>query len=191
MPFTERTLDDLARLGVRAIRRDLDPGEPPADSPAPAGANTPGASFVTLRQAGRLRGCIGSLEPRRALAEDVAANACAAAFRDPRFPPLVADELARTDLEVSVLSAREPVAFADEATLIDALRPGTDGVVLAHGSRRATYLPGVWEQLPDPRRFLSELRRKAGIAPQVPYGELAAWRYTTTHSNPVPLAADA
>lgn len=123
----------------------------------------PGATFVTLTQNGQLRGCIGSLEAHRALATDVAENAVAAAFRDPRFPPLASDELARTRVEVSLLEASQPMDFIDEADALARLRPGIDGLILTHGHRRSTFLPQVWESLPDPRRFMAQLKLKAGL----------------------------
>lgn len=121
------------------------------------------ASFVTLTQAGQLRGCIGSLEAHRPLAQDVAENAVAAAFRDPRFSPLVEAELGDTRIEVSLLEAAEPLTFEDEANALTQLRPGLDGVILTHGNRRATFLPQVWESLPDPQQFISHLKLKAGL----------------------------
>lgn len=125
----------------------------------------PGATFVTLHKAGRLRGCIGSLQPHRALREDVRANAEAAAFRDPRFEPLTFDELRQIDIEVSLLSPLEDLTFASEQALLDQLRPGVDGLVLEHEGHRGTFLPQVWETLPTPAAFLRELKRKAGLAP--------------------------
>jgi len=123
----------------------------------------PGATFVTLTQNGQLRGCIGSLEPYRTLAVDVAENALAAAFRDPRFAPLASDELARTRIEVSLLAAAQAIDFVDEDDAIAQLRPGIDGLILSHGSRRATFLPQVWETLPDAHRFIAQLKLKAGL----------------------------
>lgn len=122
-----------------------------------------GASFVTLTLAGRLRGCIGSLAGYRPLAQDVQANAIAAAFRDPRFPPLRASEFPRLTLEISVLSTPQPLAYDGPQELIAKLRPGIDGVVLKRGMRRATFLPQVWEQLSEPREFLTHLCAKAGL----------------------------
>jgi AmmeMemoRadiSam system protein A len=121
------------------------------------------ACFVTLTQDRRLRGCIGSLEPRRPLLDDVRANALAAAFQDPRFAPLSAAEFNVTRIEVSVLSPLKPLEIADEEDALKKLRPGIDGVVLACDGRRGTFLPQVWESLPQPRQFLSELKRKAGL----------------------------
>lgn len=122
-----------------------------------------GASFVTLRQDDELRGCIGTLLAHRPLHEDVRENALAAAFRDPRFPPLSRRELPRTSIEVSVLSQPRPLEVSSEAEAIAALRPGVDGVVLAAGWRRSTFLPQVWEELPDPGAFLAHLKMKAGL----------------------------
>ena len=123
----------------------------------------PGATFVTLTQNGQLRGCIGSLEAYRALADDVAENALAAAFRDPRFAPLESDELALTRVEVSLLAAARAIDFADEDDAIAQLRPGVDGLILSYGSRRATFLPQVWETLPEAPRFVAQLKLKAGL----------------------------
>jgi len=122
-----------------------------------------GATFVTLTQLGRLRGCIGSLEAWRPLASDVRENALAAAFRDPRFAPLTADELDRTRVEVSLLTPAEAISFASEADALAQLRPGIDGVILTAGAHRATFLPQVWEQLPEPTLFMAHLKEKAGL----------------------------
>lgn len=123
-----------------------------------------GACFVTLKTEGRLRGCIGSPAARRPLATDVAENAFAAAFKDPRFPALSDQELPQLKLSISVLSAQSAMTFADERDLLAQLRPGIDGLVIADGGRRALFLPSVWEQLPDPRAFLTHLKQKAGMA---------------------------
>ena len=113
-----------------------------------------------------MRGCVGALEAQRPLAEDVAANARSAAFEDSRFTPLTLEELARTEIEVSLLSAPKSVAFDDHADLLRKLRPGVDGVILeqAEEGRRATFLPQVWEDLADPDEFIARLKQKAGIA---------------------------
>ncbi|MEX2327277.1 MAG: AmmeMemoRadiSam system protein A, partial [Pseudomonadales bacterium] len=122
------------------------------------------ASFVTLNRHGRLRGCIGSLAAHRPLVVDVASNARAAAFKDPRFKPLTADEFYSIDLHLSVLTPPSPIDVQSRDELIDVLRPGIDGLIIEEDGRRSTYLPSVWEQLPDPARFVAELRRKAGLA---------------------------
>jgi AmmeMemoRadiSam system protein A len=138
------------------------------------------ATFVTLYAAGELRGCIGSIDARRALSEDVAANAQGAAFRDPRFPPVTAELLDALAIEVSLLSPRTPLAVASEAEALAALRPGMDGVYLEYSQARATYLPQVWESIPDPLVFLSELRRKAGLDPRFWHRDLKLSRYGVT-----------
>mgnify|MGYP001210291103 FL=1 len=137
----------------------------------------PGATFVTLTQNGQLRGCIGSLEAYRPLATDVAENAVAAAFRDPRFPPLASEELVRTRVEVSLLEASQPMDFIDEADALARLRPGIDGLILTHGHRRATFLPQVWESLPDPHRFMAQLKLKAGLPADFWDDEITLARY--------------
>jgi len=123
----------------------------------------PSATFVTLTQNGKLRGCIGSLAAYRKLALDVAENAVAAAFHDPRFAPLASGELTHTRIEVSLLAAAEAIDFVDEDDAIARLRPGIDGLILSYGERRATFLPQVWETLPDPRQFIAQLKLKAGL----------------------------
>lgn len=127
----------------------------------------PGASFVTLRRPdGELRGCIGSLEPRRPLAVDVADNAVGSATRDPRFPPLGPDEVADLDVKVSVLTPAQPMAVATWEELAAAVVPGVDGITVDAGRHRATFLPAVWEQLPAVADFLDHLWAKAGLAPR-------------------------
>lgn len=137
------------------------------------------ASFVTLERQGQLRGCIGMLEATRPLVEDIAENAFSAGFRDPRFPPLSADELADLDLHISILSPAEPIRFASESDLITKIRPGIDGLILQEGYRRGTFLPSVWEQLPDTRQFLRHLKQKAGLPPDYWSDTLKISRYTT------------
>jgi AmmeMemoRadiSam system protein B/AmmeMemoRadiSam system protein A len=139
-----------------------------------------GATFVTLTCENALRGCIGSLEARRALALDVRENALAAAFRDPRFNPITAQEWARTFVEVSLLSAQEPLPLDDEREVLERLRPGIDGLVLEFGHHRGTFLPQVWEQLPQPRAFLTQLKRKAGLPPDFWEPGMRLSRYTVT-----------
>ena len=132
---------------------------------------------MTLTQQGRLRGCIGSLEAHRALGEDVRANAEAAAFRDPRFPPLALDEWPRTRVEVSLLSRARPMAFSDEADLLAQVRAGEDGIILEQAGRRATFLPQVWESLPDKAQFFQQLMAKAGLPPGARLARSRVWRY--------------
>ncbi len=135
------------------------------------------ASFVTLSLGHELRGCIGSTEAHRPLAIDVSENAFAAAFHDPRFAPLRGEELPGLGVSVSVLSPLLPLRFSGEPALLAQLRPGIDGLLIEQGQARATYLPAVWAQLPEPELFLRELKRKAGIA-DGGTPALRAWRYT-------------
>ena len=173
-PKQGRQLLALARQAI-AESLSLDPGVSPR-TPDPW-LQAPGAVFVTLTQHGELRGCIGSLEAHRSLLEDVRANARAAAFEDPRFAPLEAEELGRTRVEVSVLTPPEPLSVTDEADLLAQLRPGIDGLILAYDWHRATFLPQVWEQLPERRQFLAQLKRKAGLAPDFWSREMRFSRY--------------
>ncbi|MCX7166784.1 MAG: AmmeMemoRadiSam system protein A [Rhodocyclales bacterium] len=147
----------------------------------------PGATFVTLTQNGQLRGCIGSLQAHRPLDQDVRANAVAAAFRDPRFPPLTLAELARTRVEVSLLTAPVPMSFSSEADAVSQLRPHVDGIILTAGQQRGTFLPQVWEQLPEPRMFMAHLKQKAGLPAdwwssevQLQRYEVQKWKEATT-----------
>jgi AmmeMemoRadiSam system protein A len=163
-----RSLVTLARLAigaelgeVRGIGSD-GAGTESAESGHPA-LEAPGATFVTLFKHGLLRGCIGTLEARRPLGVDVRANAVAAAFDDPRFPRLTTEEFIDTSVEVSLLSAPEPMMADGEQDLLAQLRPGVDGVVLEFAGRRATFLPQVWDMLREPTEFLAELKRKAGL----------------------------
>lgn len=140
----------------------------------------PGATFVTLKQGDQLRGCIGSLEAHRPLLADVKANAVAAAFRDPRFPPLAAGELDATRIEVSLLSKQEPITFESEADALAQLRPGADGIVFEYGWHRSTFLPQVWEDLPDPAEFMMHLKHKAGLPPDFWDAGVKLARYTVS-----------
>jgi len=154
---------DLARQALRraARREDL----PDLDLEAlPERLGRTGASFVTLNKDGRLRGCIGSLEARRPLAVDVQENAKGAAVRDPRFPHVRPEEVEALMVEISVLSRPEPLSYDGLDDLCEKLRPGVDGVVIERGWQRATFLPQVWEKLPEERQFLHRLCLKAGMA---------------------------
>ena len=156
----------LRTLAREAIAHGLREGQPPRLDLAryPAALTEPRASFVTLHRAGELRGCTGSLEPDGPLVVGVARNAYRAAFEDPRFPPLAGWEVEGLEVSVSLLSPLEPIRAGSEAELLASLRPGVDGLVLREGRRTATFLPAVWESLPDPREFLHALERKAGLA---------------------------
>ncbi|MEA1989064.1 MAG: AmmeMemoRadiSam system protein A [Pseudomonadota bacterium] len=126
--------------------------------------NEKAATFVTLNKKVELRGCIGSIQAYRTLAEDVYSNAYSAAFRDPRFKPLAEYELTDLDIEISVLTPPEPIEKCfTKSTLLDGLEPYKDGLIISDGINRATFLPSVWEQLPDKEMFVNHLMRKAGI----------------------------
>lgn len=156
---------ELLRLARSSIEYGLGHQMPlPVDcADLPEALSEPGATFTTLHLGGRLRGCCGRLEAARPLATDVAHSAFEAAFRDPRFDPVIADEFAAIRVEVSVLSPMEPMSVASETDLLEQLVPGEDGLVIVEGSRRATFLPKVWEQLPEPRQFLGQLKLKCGL----------------------------
>jgi hypothetical protein len=168
----------LLRLARAAIGEKL--GQP---APADAGHDRlrePGATFVTLTQQGQLRGCIGSLEAHRTLALDVRENAVAAAFRDPRFSPLAVEEFESTSVEVSLLTPAVALSFRDEADFMAQLRPGIDGIVFQYGRHRSTFLPQVWESLPDPNLFMQQLKRKAGLPPNFWHESVTIARYEVT-----------
>jgi hypothetical protein len=161
--------------------------QPTQAEPAHPALNQPGATFVTLTQNAALRGCIGSLEARRPLDQDVRANAVAAAFSDPRFPPLTLAEFAHTRVEVSLLTVPQPISFTDEADAIRQLRPHVDGVILIAGPRRGTFLPQVWEQLPEPRQFLAHLKQKAGLPSDWWSSEVQLQRYEVQKWKEAPI----
>jgi len=137
------------------------------------------ACFVTLHIAGQLRGCIGNLQARQPLVTDVSENAFAAAFRDPRFNLLQESEFGKLQLSISVLTPSTPVMFGSEADLINQIRPGIDGLILEEHGNRGTFLPSVWEQLPDPDQFLRHLKQKAGLMPDYWSDSIKIRRYQT------------
>ena len=155
-------------------------GRPVGGWPDHAALRADGATFVTLFRLGELRGCIGTLKAHRPLGIDVRANALAAAFRDPRFPALDEWEFDALSVEVSLLSPAEKLHAIDEADLLGRLKPGVDGVILEYAGRRATFLPQVWESLPEPRDFMVELKRKAGIRDDFWSAALNVYRYDVT-----------
>lgn len=136
------------------------------------------ASFVTLHLNHQLRGCIGSLQAYQPLIQDVAHNAYAAAFLDPRFLPLTSTEFSKLSYHISVLNAPEPMTFISEEDLIRQLRPGIDGLILTDGFHKGTFLPSVWEELPDPSLFMKHLKQKAGLSPNYWSDSIKIERYT-------------
>jgi len=165
----------LVAIAREAIEREPPPGASWGDAPW---LRENGASFVTLKLAGELRGCIGTIDARRALGEDVARNARAAAYRDPRFPPVQDHERRGLAIEVSVLSPRMPFVAPSEAEALAQLRPGLDGIYLQYQEMTATFLPQVWENLSDPLEFLAALRQKAGLPARFWHPDVRLSRYT-------------
>lgn len=174
-PNKGETLISLARSEI-ASRLGQDAPQPPKA----AWLLEPGATFVTLTQDGGLRGCVGTLEAHRPLGDDVRGNAVSAAFHDPRFSPLVPGELADVGVEVSLLSPTEALAVGSEAEALALLRPNVDGVVFEYRQFRSTFLPQVWEQLPNPAEFLGYLKRKAGLPMNFWDDGVRLSRYTVT-----------
>jgi AmmeMemoRadiSam system protein A len=148
-----------------------------------------GATFVTLTRHGKLRGCIGTLEAHRTLLDDVKANAQAAAFLDPRFQPLTQTEFATTRVEVSLLSTTEAIEFATEQDALERIRPGVDGLILEHGGRRGTFLPQVWDNIPEPAEFLRQLKVKAGLKSDFWAPDVRLSRYTVMKFGEAELPA--
>ena len=137
------------------------------------------ATFVTLKLDGKLRGCVGSLVPNAPLIVDVAQNACKAAFADRRFSRLTQDEFARAQIGISILSTPRTVRFASEAELAAQLRPDRDGVILEEGDKRGTFLPQVWESIPQSQDFLARLKAKAGLDANYWSDKIRAWRFSS------------
>jgi hypothetical protein len=159
----------LLRLAREAMEHAVRGKKPP---PVDVASLTPhlreqGASFVTLTIDGELRGCIGALEPYLPLVDDVCEHAIAAALKDPRFHPVAETELSRIKLEVSRLTAPHPLEYSSSEELRAKLRPHVDGVILRDGFRRATFLPQVWEKIPNPANFLDHLCAKMGAKPDL------------------------
>lgn len=159
----------LVRVAREAITRKLEnkieKKRPELESALQSRCGT----FVTLKINGLLRGCIGNLEPVDSIYESIQRNALNAAFHDYRFPELTADELAKVDIDISILTRPQSLEYLDGPDLVAKLHPGIDGVILKLGRSSATFLPQVWEQLPHPEDFLGHLCRKAGLSP-------TAWR---------------
>ena len=171
---------DVARASIRhGLRHGQALEVDPADYPETLRPLR--ATFVTLETGGQLRGCIGALVARQPLVQDVAAHAFAAAFEDPRFPELREDEFPKLDIHISVLSPPDPLSFSSEEALLAQLRPGVDGLIIQFRHYRATFLPAVWEQLPDPYVFLAQLKQKAGLPLDFWSPELSAERYTAEY----------
>ena len=179
---TEKNSNDKARILLRIARAEI------AESLRLSVAEKPlevddwlqqkGACFITLMQQDQLRGCIGTLKAHRALLDDVKANAIAAAFKDTRFSPLTSEEFNTTQIELSLLSPMQTLSFTSEQHALSQLQPGVDGVVFAYGHQRSTFLPQVWQQLPDANNFMAHLKHKAGIATDFWADDVKLSRYT-------------
>ena len=175
-PLTDTQGARLLRLARESIAEAL--GGARCEHPDDAWAYLPAATFVTLRHPdGDLQGCIGSLEPRRALSDDVAQNAIAAALHDPRATRIDLPDVELLSVEVSLLGPLERIEHTSEETAIAALRPGIDGVVVKWQGMRGTLLPQVWESLPDPREFLEHVKLKANLPPTFWAPDVEVYRY--------------
>jgi len=173
MECTDDQGKTLLKLAPPHHRLPVGCGEPRQSGDDHRDLQQQGAVFVTLKKRGRLRGCIGNLEPVGPLWQGVRDNALNAAFNDYRFPPLTAEEIDEVHIDISILGPPVPLDYADADDLLAKLQPGQDGVILRSGTARATFLPQVWQQLPNPEDFLDHLCRKAGLSD-------SAWR----HSHP-------
>ena len=178
--FSDTDKKQLLDLAKASIQYGLEHDQPIAVTLGnyPAHLQEQRACFVTLQINNQLRGCIGSLEAHRSLVEDVAENAYAAAFRDPRFGPVSVDECPLLQYHISVLNPPEPMTFTSEDDLLKQIRPGIDGLVLSDHGSRGTFLPSVWESLPTSNEFLSHLKQKAGLPMDYWSDTLIVERYT-------------
>ncbi|MDZ7845094.1 MAG: AmmeMemoRadiSam system protein A [Anaerolineales bacterium] len=161
----QKQLLELAREALNCKTRGENIPQPDLADYSPA-VREKRACFVTLKKGSKLRGCVGCLEARQPLVYEVRDRAVAAGYQDFRFPPVQAEELPQITIEISYLSPPEPLVYQNPEELVEKLNPGVDGVVLARGNRKATFLPQVWEQLPAPEQFLSRLCLKMGEQPQ-------------------------
>ncbi len=181
MHLTDSDKQQLLQLARNSIQHGLQSGNPlSVDSDAfTESLKQTAACFVTLNIQGQLRGCIGHLSAIEPLVDDVAENAFSAAFRDPRFPPLSESEFNDIEIEISVLTPAEKMSFSDEQDLLAQIQPGVDGLILEDGYYRGTFLPSVWESLPDKQDFWTHLKLKAGLSPGHWSDTLQVSRYHT------------
>lgn len=179
MSLTKHHQNRLLDIARASIQHGLTTGKPISLSLTdyPEALTALRASFVTLQKHHQLRGCIGMLEAIRPLAIDVAENAFAAAFKDSRFPVLQAYEMSELEIQISILSPPEPITFHSEQDLLNQLKPGVDGLILQAGHQRGTFLPSVWESLPEPEQFLRHLKHKAGLPFDYWSDSLRVYRY--------------
>jgi uncharacterized protein len=177
-PDQRRQLLSIARASINSALPDGVLAPCPREQ-LPADLMERRSSFVTLRIDHELRGCCGTLDAPRPLAQDVWRNAWASAFNDPRFTGLTVAEWPRVDLHLSVLGLPQPFLVANEEELLQQLQPGVDGLIFELGAARATFLPSVWEQIGDPLRFVQQLKLKAGLPADFWSRELRIFRYGT------------
>lgn len=179
MSLTKQQQQQLLALAKSSIEHGFENAQPLPVNLAdfPPELKEKRATFVTLEKHHQLRGCIGMLEAVRPLAEDIAENAFAAAFNDTRFPPLDVHELSELEIHLSILSTSEAMSFNSEQDLLAQLQPGIDGLILQEGYRRGTFLPSVWEQLPEPKQFLRHLKQKAGFSTDYWSDSIQVFRY--------------
>jgi len=176
---SERTeLLQIARNSIASGFSRLSPRPPPERVWLPE-LLEPRATFTTLKLAGELRGCCGTIEPQRPLAHDVWHNAWVSANADPRFWPVSPAEADALEISISVLTPLEPIAVGSESELVESLQPGVDGVLLRCGAARAVFLPAVWESLPDAGEFITHLKGKAGWSPAFWSPDMTAFRFRT------------
>lgn len=173
MEFDKKVLFLLARHSIES--NFYSPKSKVPTIPEPLKVN--GASFVTLTERGMLRGCIGSIISHQPLYKDIEQNAYNAAFHDYRFSPLTETEYGNITIEISILTPLEEVVFSSEEELRTIIRPGIDGILYHSHGRRATFLPQVWEKLPDFNDFFSHLSMKAGLGPKVDFDDCTIQRY--------------
>lgn len=171
---------DIAQDAIASALRG-EPHAAPSIESLPEALRHPRGAFVTLTVDGELNGCIGTIEGAEPLGQAIHRLALAAAFDDPRLPALRADDYPRLTISISLLSPLSPLQVISRSELLHALRPGHDGLVISAGSRRALFLPSVWEQLPDPEDFLDQLWRKAGLRPRSWPQDMRAYRFVTAH----------
>jgi len=179
--FDQGERSTLLELAERSICHGLEKASSVPVDPAdyPEKFRQQRACFVTLNRLGVLRGCIGHLKAIQPLVSDVAENAYSAAFRDPRFNPLDSSELAGLELHISVLTPAKSMKFASQSDLLEKLRPGVDGLILRLGQQQGTFLPSVWDSLPDSHSFLAHLKLKAGLPRDYWSDDIEVFRYQT------------
>jgi AmmeMemoRadiSam system protein A len=183
MIYSTQQLQSLLSLAKNALIQRIQNHQIQIEAPQPQDPKLvqPGAVFITLNKNEQLRGCIGTLLPHRPLYLDTVHNAIASALSDPRFPPVQANELEQLTLSISVLTPAEVMSFTDESNLKSKIHPGIDGLILEESGHRGTFLPSVWEQLPDVEQFWAHLKVKAGLPANYWSNTLKVSRYTTEY----------